>query len=244
MGWRSAEVASELSALEAEAEIPEEPKHAADSPNPGLGGLFPPASEGERFRAPAIHWLRWNSRSIQMFFPLALPWPAGSPEYRRTARSYLPPAGPGPDQPASILMVSLRRPAATAEVYPRRRRAKWRRRNAIGSTPRSPVTEFAVPVFVPLKQWQSLVAALPKKHRSRRLHIMPRAEGYRSAYPRTNQGLSSSRANASDLTKFLLSVARSYAHNETGTAARNHRARQNKSLRTRPASSRSLWTLP
>lgn len=77
-------MASELAVLvaEAEAEIPEEPKHAADSPSPGLGGLFLPVSEEERFRAPAIHWLRSNSRSIQMFFPLALPWSVGSPEYR------------------------------------------------------------------------------------------------------------------------------------------------------------------
>src|SRR6266404_4449660 len=70
------------------------------------------------------------------------------------------------------------------------------------------------------------------------------AEEYRSGHPRTNQELSSSRANARDLTKVLSPFARSYAHNETSTAARNHRARQNKSLRTQPASSRSLWTLP
>src|SRR5437879_11384788 len=101
MGWRAAEVASELSALEAEAEIPEEPKHAADSPNPGLGGLFPPVSEGERFRAPAIHSLRSNSRSTQMFFPFALLLPAGSPVFRPTARSYFPPAGPGHAHPAA-----------------------------------------------------------------------------------------------------------------------------------------------
>ena len=76
------EVVSESAVPGAEAEIPEEPKHAADSLGPGSDGLSPPVSEVERFRAPAIHSLRWNSRSIQMFFPLALPWSADSPEYR------------------------------------------------------------------------------------------------------------------------------------------------------------------
>ena len=82
LAWRLAEVASELSVLEAEAEIPEEPKHAADSLGPGSDGLSPPVSEAERFRAPVTQSLRSNSRSIQMFFPLALPSSAGSPEYR------------------------------------------------------------------------------------------------------------------------------------------------------------------
>src|SRR5438309_950302 len=155
-----------------------------------------------------------------------------------------------------------------AEVCPQRRQAKWRQQNAIRSTRGSPVIEFAVPVFVASKEWQSVAPALLKKHRSRRLHIMPRPQGYRSAYPRTNQELTSSRTNVRDLTKALSHVAWSFAphwsfranardlahglssvacscaRNETSTAARNHRARQNRSLRTQPASSPSLWTLP